>query len=44
LPLLATATALRQDWLVDRMAERGIAYDCTAPFDWIALADRINRA
>jgi len=43
-PLLAAATALRQDWLVDQMAEKQIASDRTAPFDWRALADRLNRA
>jgi 3-hydroxyisobutyrate dehydrogenase-like beta-hydroxyacid dehydrogenase len=40
-PLMAEATAERQQWLVDRLAEAGIPYQ-PASFSWRALADALN--
>ena len=40
-PLMAAATAERQQWLVERMSEAGIAYPENA-FAWRALADALN--
>jgi 3-hydroxyisobutyrate dehydrogenase-like beta-hydroxyacid dehydrogenase len=41
-PLTALATAARQDWLVNEMAERKIPYRADEPFSWRALFDQIN--
>jgi 3-hydroxyisobutyrate dehydrogenase-like beta-hydroxyacid dehydrogenase len=43
-PWMALATAERQDWLVDEMAARDLAYRADEPFSWRALADRILNA
>jgi len=42
-PLMSLATAERDDWLVNEMAERGVAYDPTKPFSWRALADTLAK-
>jgi 3-hydroxyisobutyrate dehydrogenase-like beta-hydroxyacid dehydrogenase len=41
-PLMATATAERQQWLVDRMSEAGITYRPEEPFAWRKLADALE--
>jgi 3-hydroxyisobutyrate dehydrogenase-like beta-hydroxyacid dehydrogenase len=41
-PLMALATAARQDWLVDETAKGGIPFE-PGTFSWIDLADRIRR-
>lgn len=41
-PTMSEATAQRQDALIDAMLARGIHYDSNAPFDWRALADRLE--
>lgn len=41
-PLMALATARRQDWLVQEMADRQVAFRSNEPFAWRALADRIG--
>jgi len=43
-PLMALATADRQDWLVDEMASRNIVYRNDEAFSWRALADQIAQA
>ena len=43
-PLMALATAERQDALVRKMAERGIKYDASKPFSWRELADALAKA
>jgi 3-hydroxyisobutyrate dehydrogenase-like beta-hydroxyacid dehydrogenase len=43
-PLMALATAERQDWLVAEMASRHLTYKPGEPFSWRALADAINTA
>jgi 3-hydroxyisobutyrate dehydrogenase-like beta-hydroxyacid dehydrogenase len=40
-PLMALATAERQQWLVDRLAAAGIRYQDAEPFAWRALADAL---
>jgi hypothetical protein len=40
---MSLATAERDDWLVNEMAERGVAYDPTKPFSWRALADTLAK-
>lgn len=40
-PLMAAAIAERQQWLVDRLAEAGIAYRVEEPFAWRSLADAL---
>ena len=42
-PLMALATAGRQDWLIDEMAKTGIAYE-GPPFSWAELADQLQTA
>jgi 3-hydroxyisobutyrate dehydrogenase-like beta-hydroxyacid dehydrogenase len=42
-PLLALATAERQDWLVQEMAAHGIKYDASKPFSWRELADALAK-
>ncbi len=42
-PLMALATAARQDWLVREMAERGVKYDHSKPFSWRELADALAK-
>ena len=42
-PLMALATAARQDWLVDAMAARGIRYPHGEPFSWRWLADSVAK-
>ncbi len=41
-PLMASATAERQEWLVDAMARAGVGY--AEPFSWRELADALARA
>jgi 3-hydroxyisobutyrate dehydrogenase-like beta-hydroxyacid dehydrogenase len=43
-PLTALATAARQEWLVQEMAERRLAYEVGEPFSWKALADAIGKS
>jgi 3-hydroxyisobutyrate dehydrogenase-like beta-hydroxyacid dehydrogenase len=43
-PLMAQATAERQDWLVHEMAEQGLDARTMKPFSWQRLADAISRA
>ncbi len=43
-PLMAEATAERQDWLVDSMVEENLKYKSLAPFSWIALAEILSAA
>lgn len=43
-PLMAEATAERQDGLVSEMADRRIEYKSKTPFSWRALADAIGNA
>lgn len=40
-PLMALATAARQDWLVDQLSNAGIAYEHRS-FSWAELADRLR--
>jgi 3-hydroxyisobutyrate dehydrogenase-like beta-hydroxyacid dehydrogenase len=40
-PVMATATAERQQWLTDRQGELGLAYRHDAPFAWRQLADAL---
>ena len=40
-PLMALAIAARQDWLIDAMAAKGIAYPRDRSFSWRALADAL---
>jgi 3-hydroxyisobutyrate dehydrogenase-like beta-hydroxyacid dehydrogenase len=42
-PLTAMATAERQDWLVQEMAEREISFRPSEPFSWQQLADAIGK-
>jgi 3-hydroxyisobutyrate dehydrogenase-like beta-hydroxyacid dehydrogenase len=42
-PLTALATAERQDWLVQEMAERHISFRPGEPFSWQQLADAIGK-
>jgi 3-hydroxyisobutyrate dehydrogenase-like beta-hydroxyacid dehydrogenase len=42
-PLMAAATAQRQEWLVERMADAGIEYRPGEAFAWRSLADALNR-
>jgi len=41
-PLMALATAERQDWLVDAMAARHISYRPVPDFSWRKLADAVG--
>ena len=41
-PLMALATAARQDDLIDAMGERGLRYELERPFSWRLLADRLT--
>lgn len=43
-PLMASATALRHDALVQAMADAGIAYPADGKFSWRALADALAAA
>jgi 3-hydroxyisobutyrate dehydrogenase-like beta-hydroxyacid dehydrogenase len=40
-PLMASATAERQDFLIDEMTAHGLAYEQDKPFSWRALADTL---
>jgi 3-hydroxyisobutyrate dehydrogenase-like beta-hydroxyacid dehydrogenase len=42
-PLMAAATAERQQWLIERMEAAGIEYRAGETFAWRALADALNR-
>lgn len=43
-PLMAEATAERQDWLADAMVEENLKYKNITPFSWIALAEMLSAA
>jgi 3-hydroxyisobutyrate dehydrogenase-like beta-hydroxyacid dehydrogenase len=43
-PRMAEATANRQDWLVDEMAEHDLKYKDLTPFSWIELAEALSKA
>jgi 3-hydroxyisobutyrate dehydrogenase-like beta-hydroxyacid dehydrogenase len=43
-PLMAEATAERQDWLVDAMLEENLKYKNITPFSWVALAEMLSAA
>ena len=43
-PLMAEATAERQDRLVDEMMEQNLKYKDLTPFSWIALAEALSKA
>ncbi len=43
-PLMAEATAQRQDRLVDAMMEENLRYKGITPFSWIALAEMLSAA
>ena len=43
-PLMAEATAERQDWLVEAMVEENLKYKSVTPFSWIALAETLSPA
>jgi 3-hydroxyisobutyrate dehydrogenase-like beta-hydroxyacid dehydrogenase len=41
-PMMALATAARQDWLIDAMGAAGIAYSSlSSPFSWRELVDKL---
>jgi 3-hydroxyisobutyrate dehydrogenase-like beta-hydroxyacid dehydrogenase len=42
-PIMAEATAERQDWLVDEMAGQNLHYGGLSPFSWIALAEALSK-
>jgi 3-hydroxyisobutyrate dehydrogenase-like beta-hydroxyacid dehydrogenase len=42
-PLMAAATAERQQWLIERMSAAGIEYRAGETFAWRSLADALNR-
>ena len=41
-PVMASATAERQQWLTDRLDAKGLAYRHDEPFAWRALADALT--
>jgi hypothetical protein len=43
-PLMAEATAERQDRLADAMMEENLRYKNITPFSWIALAEMLSAA
>jgi 3-hydroxyisobutyrate dehydrogenase-like beta-hydroxyacid dehydrogenase len=42
-PIMASATAVRQDWLIDAMTALGIKYPHGEPFSWRWLADALAK-
>jgi 3-hydroxyisobutyrate dehydrogenase-like beta-hydroxyacid dehydrogenase len=43
-PTMALATAARQDWLIDAMTSKGVAYSSlSSPFSWRDLADCLTK-
>jgi 3-hydroxyisobutyrate dehydrogenase-like beta-hydroxyacid dehydrogenase len=42
-PIMASATAVRQDWLIDAMTAQGIKYPHGEPFSWRWLADALAK-
>jgi 3-hydroxyisobutyrate dehydrogenase-like beta-hydroxyacid dehydrogenase len=42
-PLMAAATAERQQWLIERMSAAGVEYRAGETFAWRTLADALNR-
>lgn len=42
-PTMASATAEKQDWLVDEMAARGLVYPKDQAFSWRSIADALAR-
>jgi 3-hydroxyisobutyrate dehydrogenase-like beta-hydroxyacid dehydrogenase len=43
-PVMAEATAERQDSLIDAMVEENLKYKNITPFSWIALAEALSKA
>ena len=43
-PVMAEATAKRQEWLVLQMIERNLKYKDLAPFSWVTLAEAFSKA
>jgi len=43
-PMMAEATAERQDWLAAEMAEQNLKYKDLSPFSWVALAEALGKA
>jgi 3-hydroxyisobutyrate dehydrogenase-like beta-hydroxyacid dehydrogenase len=41
-PMMAEATAERQDWLVDEIAEQNLKYKDFSPFSWSGLAEALS--
>jgi 3-hydroxyisobutyrate dehydrogenase-like beta-hydroxyacid dehydrogenase len=42
-PIMALATAVRQDWLIDAMTAHGVQYPHGQPFSWRWLADALAK-
>jgi len=42
-PMMALATAARQDWVIDAMKAHGVKYPHGEPFSWRWLADALSR-
>jgi 3-hydroxyisobutyrate dehydrogenase-like beta-hydroxyacid dehydrogenase len=42
-PIMALATAARQDWVIDAMMAHGIQYPHGEPFSWRWLADALGK-
>src|SRR5262249_11540554 len=43
-PVMALATAARQDWLIDAMSARGLGYTSLgSPFSWRELLDELSK-
>lgn len=42
-PMMALATAARQDWVIDAMKAHGVQYPHGEPFSWRWLADALSR-
>ena len=40
-PIMASATAAKQQWVIDRLNAKGLAYRHDEPFAWRALADAL---
>jgi 3-hydroxyisobutyrate dehydrogenase-like beta-hydroxyacid dehydrogenase len=42
-PIMALATAVRQDWVIDAMTARGVKYPLGEPFSWRWFADALAK-
>jgi 3-hydroxyisobutyrate dehydrogenase-like beta-hydroxyacid dehydrogenase len=42
-PIMASATAVRQDWLIDAMTAQALQYPHGEPFSWRWLADELSK-